>query len=102
MVHADTWPFCTMHVLHPSCQLTQPSGMVGVDAGAGGSGGVGAWHVNSQHESVRMAHWPIGQLGGWHIMRHSCGRESSQNEACASSATAGGAVGLSTTVGVAE
>ena len=93
IVHAVTWPFWTMQVLQPSCQLTQPAGMVGAGAGAGGSAGAGAWHVKSQHDSVRMAHWPIGQLGGWHIMRHICGRESSQNEV----ATVG--VGFATAVG---
>jgi len=99
-----------MQVLQPSCQLTQPAGIVG-RAGSGADAGaatpiskppsstcsVGAWHVNSQHESVRMAHWPIGQLGGWHIMRHICGRESSQNEVCAVSVTTAG-VGLLETV----
>ena len=51
---------------------------------------VGAWQVNSQQESVRMAHWPVGQLGGWHIMRHIWGRESSQNEVGAASDTTAG------------
>ena len=68
--------------------------MVGcVGARAGGSTpkvAVGAWQVNSQQESVRMAHWPVGQLGGWHIMRHIWGRESSQNDVGAASVTTAG------------
>jgi hypothetical protein len=28
-----------------------------------------AWHVKSQHDPERIAHWPAGHVGSGHIMR---------------------------------